>query len=99
MIVLYTYTPSPLDDRVRSYLNSQIRVQQHLELERLLALVPHVHHRLQTLGTERDAVHQTEIVRPIFAEVLWECGAVEAEVKLDAVVVAARNVGLGVGLA
>jgi hypothetical protein len=42
----------------------EVGVQQHLELERLLALVADVQHGLQGILAERDAVHKAKVVRP-----------------------------------
>lgn len=49
-------------------------MQQHLKLPRLLALIPHRQHRLQRTLTQRDAVHQAELVRPLASHVVGEVG-------------------------
>jgi hypothetical protein len=63
-------------------------VEQHLELERLLALVADVQHGLQTILAKGDAVHKTELVRPGLPVLLREVGRAETKVELDRVVAA-----------
>lgn len=70
-------------------------MQQRLELEALLALVPHVQHRLQTVLAQRQAVHQAEFVWPGFLRVIGDIGRTKAKVQLDRVVAA---FGEGAGL-
>src|SRR5262249_55228976 len=65
-----------------------IRVQQDLKLKRLAPFVPHVHHRLQPITAQRDAVDEPEVVRPGLAGLRGEIGTVQPEVKLYAVVAA-----------
>ena len=61
-------------------------MQQHLELERLLALVAHVEHGLQTVLAERDGVHKTELIGPGLLVLSREVGRAETKVELDRVV-------------
>jgi hypothetical protein len=58
-------------------------VQQHLELEGLLALVADVQHGLQTILAQGDAVDETELVRPGFPVFLGQVGRAETKVELD----------------
>ena len=71
-------------------------MKQHLELERLLALVADVQHGLQTVLAKSDGVDETEVVRPGLPVLFGEIGRAEAEVELDGVVAALReSAGLG----
>lgn len=47
-----------------THITLKVSVQQHLELERLLALVADVQHGLQSILAESHAVHEAELVRP-----------------------------------
>lgn len=46
------------------YVNFEVGVQQHLELESLLALVAHIQHGLQAILAQRHSVYEAELVRP-----------------------------------
>ena len=63
-------------------------MKKHLELERLLALVAHVEHGLQTVLAERDRVYKTELIRPCLLMLSREVGRAETKVELDRVVTA-----------
>jgi len=63
-------------------------VQEHLELERLLALVADVQHGLQRVLAESHGVHETELVRPGLLVLLRKVGRAETKVELDRVVAA-----------
>jgi hypothetical protein len=63
-------------------------VKKHLELERLLALVAHVEHGLQTILAECNSVHKTELIRPGLLVLLREVGRAKAKVNLDRVIAA-----------
>ena len=63
-------------------------MQQHLELERLLALVANVQHCLQTILAKSNAVHEAELVRPGLPVLLRKVGRAETKVELDRVVAA-----------
>ena len=65
-------------------------MQQHLEVKALLALVPHIQHRLQTVSLQRDTVHQSELVRPRLLRLVAELRVAESEVERDRVVAAFR---------
>ena len=65
-------------------------MQQHLELERLLALVADVQHGLQSILAKRHGVDKAEIVRPGLLVLFREVGRAKAEVELDRVVAALR---------
>lgn len=79
-------------------LDPKIRMQQHLELKRLVALIPHVQHRLQTIRAQGDGIDQPEVVAPSLAGLGRQLGGEEAEVELDAVVAgAAFGDGPGLG--
>jgi len=67
-------------------LHSEIRVQQHLEFETFVAFVSHIHHCLQPLPGQSDAVNQAEIVGPGLLEVLGQRRGVQSEVQLHAIV-------------
>ena len=69
-----------------THLHSEISVQQHLELKTLVAFVPYIHHRLQSLSGQSNAVDQTEIVRPSLLEVLGQRRRVQSKVQLDTIV-------------
>jgi hypothetical protein len=71
-----------------TYIDLEIGVQQHLELERFLALVANVQHGLQTVLAQSDGVHETELIRPGLLVLLREVGRAEAKVNLDRVVAA-----------
>lgn len=47
-----------------AYLDPEISMQQHLELEALLALVLHMQHRLQPILSQRHTVDQTKVIAP-----------------------------------
>jgi hypothetical protein len=53
-----------------SYLDSEVGVQEELEVEALLALVAHGDDRLQALLAQGDAVDESEVDRPGLARVL-----------------------------
>ena len=72
--------------RQYTYINTEICVQQNLEVKCLLALVAHLHDRLESFAAQRNAVDETEVVWPFLAEILREGRAVQAKVKLDAVI-------------
>ena len=55
-------------------------MQQHLELEGLIAFVLYLEHGLQAVFGERDAVDEAELVGPGFAVFVAEAGGGEAEV-------------------
>lgn len=57
-------------DQQHAYLDVEVRVQQELKLKSLLALIPHIQHRLQPVCAQRDAIHQTKIMRPLLAELV-----------------------------
>lgn len=78
----------------RMHLYGEVGVQQHLELERLAALVAHLQHGAQPGGGQRDAVDEAEGEGPCGAGVGSEVGWAEAKVELDA-----AALGLGGGLA
>jgi hypothetical protein len=63
-------------------------VQQHLELESLLALVADVQHGLQTILAKGNTVHEAELVRPGLLVLLRKVGRAETKVELDRVVAA-----------
>ena len=63
-------------------------MEQHLELERLLALVADVQHGLQTILAKGDAVHKTELVRPGLPVLFGEVRRTETKVELNRVVAA-----------
>ena len=65
------------------YLDSEVGVQQELELEALLSLVADGDDCLQCVLAQCDAVHQTEVQWPCLAVLLTDAIAVEAEVELD----------------
>lgn len=71
-----------------THITLEVSVQQHLELEGLLALVAHVEHRLQRVLTESDGVHKTKLVRPGLPVLLREVGRAKTKVELDRVVAA-----------
>lgn len=71
-----------------THINLEVSVQQHLELKRLLALVAHVEHGLQTILAERDSVHKTEVIRPGLLVLGREIGRAEAKVDFDRVIAA-----------
>lgn len=50
------------------YLHPQISMQKNLKLKPFLALIPHIHHRLQAILAQRHTVHDAEVVRPRLAE-------------------------------
>lgn len=58
----------------RSYLNTQVRMQEHLELKVLSTLVLHLQRRPQPFLAESDTVHQTKLVGPRLTEVIAEHG-------------------------
>ena len=39
-------------------------MQQHLKLKALVTRIVHIQHRLQPIFTQRNTVHQAEVVRP-----------------------------------
>ncbi len=83
-----------------TYVNPEVCVQQHLEFERLLALVLHIQHRLQSVSCQRHAIHQREVVAPRFLRVFAQLRGRQAEVELHAVVAARRELArLGGALA
>ena len=61
-------------------------MQQNLEVECLLAFIAHLHDRLESFAAQRDAVDETKVVWPFLAEIFGKGRAVQAKVKLDAVV-------------
>ena len=63
-------------------------MQQHLELESLLALVADVQHGLQTILAKGDAVHEAELVGPGLLVLLRKVGRAETKIELDRVVAA-----------
>ena len=70
----------------KTYLNREVRVQQHLELEALLPLVAHIQHRLQAILAQRHAVHQSELVWPCLLCFLAKLSCRKSEVELYTVV-------------
>ena len=63
-------------------------MQQDLELKALLfPLIPHIHRRLQAVPAKRDAVLQSKVIWPGLAYLGAERGRVQAEIKLDAVMI------------
>ena len=75
-------------NNVKAYVNLEVGVKKHLELERLLALVAHVEHGLQTVLAERHGVHKTELIGPGLLVLSREVGRAETKVELDRVVAA-----------
>ena len=73
-------------NNVKAYVNLEVGVKKHLELERLLALVAHVEHSLQTVLAERHGVHKTELIGPGLLVLSREVGRAETKVELDRVV-------------
>lgn len=69
-----------------TYGDAEIGVHQHLEVEALLALIPHQHARLQTLPGQGDAVDQAKGVGPGLARLGAQVGRGEAKVQPDAAV-------------
>jgi hypothetical protein len=63
-------------------------VQQHLELESLLALVADVQHGLQSIFAQSHAVDEAELVRPGLPVLFRKVRRAETEVELDRVVAA-----------
>lgn len=63
-------------------------MQQHLELERLLALVADVQHGLQTILAQSHSVDEAELVGPGFLVLSGEVGRAKTEVELYRVVAA-----------
>lgn len=63
-------------------------MQQHLELERLLALVADVQHSLQTILAQSHSVDEAELVGPGLLVLSGEVGRAKTEVELDRIVAA-----------
>ena len=63
-------------------------MKQHLELERLLALVADVQHGLQTVLAQSHSVDEAELVGPGLLVLGREVGRAQTEVELDRVVAA-----------
>lgn len=63
-------------------------MQQHLELEWLLALVADVQHGLEAILAQGHGVNETEVVGPGLPVLLREVGRAETEVELDGIVAA-----------
>ena len=63
-------------------------MQQHLELERLLALVANVQHSLEAILAQCNSVDKTELVRPCLLVLFRKVGGAKTKVKLDRVVAA-----------
>lgn len=84
---------------MQPYLNTQVRMQQHLELKVLATLVLHLQRRPQPFLAERDTVHQTKLVRPRLAELIAEHRMGQPKIELDRVVslfpVLAERLGRG----
>jgi len=85
---------------MNTYINLEVGVKKHLELERFLALVANVEHGLQAILAESDGVNKAELVWPGLLVLRREVGRAEAKVELDRVVAAlGQGARLGRGLA
>jgi hypothetical protein len=85
---------------IGTYVNLEVSVKKHLELERFFALVAHVEHGLQAVLAKCDGVHKTELIRPSLLVFLREVGRAEAKVDLDRVIAAlGQGAGFGRGAA
>ena len=73
---------------VITHVTLEVSVQQHLELEGLLALVADVQHGLQSILAKGHAVHEAELVRPGLPVLLGKVGGAKTKVKLDRVIAA-----------
>lgn len=71
-----------------AYVDLEVSVKQHLELERLLALVADVQHGLQAILAEGHCVDETKLIGPGLLVLSGKVGSAEAEVKLDRIVAA-----------
>lgn len=69
-----------------AYFDLEVGMQQHLELEALLALVLHVEHGLQAVLRERHAVDQPKVVAPCLLRICAELCGRQTEIKLHTVV-------------
>lgn len=71
-----------------THINSEVRMQQHLELEALASGVVHIQHRLQPILAQRHAIHQPELVGPRLFRFRAEMLVRESEVDLDTAIAA-----------
>lgn len=63
-------------------------MHQHLEIPRLLPLIPNHNARRQRIPTQRNTVYQPKLKGPRFSALLAEVAGTETKVELDAVVAA-----------
>jgi hypothetical protein len=85
---------------INTHIYLEVGVQQHLELERILAFIAHVEHGLQTVLAECDGVYKAELIRPGLLVLGGEVGRAEAKVELDRIIAAlGEGARLGRGLA
>ena len=71
-----------------SHIDLEVGVQQHLEVERLLALVANVQHGLQTVFAQRDGVDKAELVWPCLLVLFRKVCSAETKVELHRIVAA-----------
>lgn len=78
-----------------AYINGKVGVGEHLEIKRLVALVPHAEHSLQTVLAQGNAVLEAEVVGPGLPHVVAEICRSQAKVEADCIV---STLGQGAGL-
>ena len=66
--------PSSSSSTIITHVALEVSVQQHLELEGLLALVADVQHGLQSILAKRHGVDKAEIIRPGLLVLFREVG-------------------------
>lgn len=65
------------------YLDSEVRMQQHLDVERLIVVIGHYEARRETLPVQRDAVDKAKGVRPQRLGRIVQRRRTKPEVELD----------------
>jgi hypothetical protein len=66
-----------------SHLDPEVRVQQRLELKRLVTVIRNDERRAETVRVKRHAVQQAKLVRPQGLDLVVDGLPREAEVELD----------------